>query len=457
MPHRAQASLQGHVAAVGARRRPCSAHPAPTIPAWYWYLQRRCAQQLDSVSSNSTMVTPGFISSTVGARGMSSRSCKALALSRIPVLVTWRRTRLNAAKHRGGLRLSQKADDQASPSESKQKSEQSGALDGKQQTTGVNDSEQSLRQLLGMRGASKETNKWRIRLQLMKPITWIPLVWGVGCGAAASGQYQWNDPQDIAKLLLCMILSGPVLAGFTQTLNDWFDREIDAVNEPYRPIPSGAISEGEVVAQIWALLFAGLGLAYGLDLWQGHQFPRVLAVALFGTFLAYIYSAPPLKLKKNGWLGNYALGASYISLPWWAGQSLFSDNPLDWKIIALTLLYSFAGLGIAVINDFKSIEGDRRLGLASLPVMYGVDTAKWLSVGLIDIFQALVAAYLALVGETGYALALVAMILPQVYLQWKIFLPDPMQNDVKYQGAAQPFLVFGILITALAIGHHGQL
>jgi chlorophyll synthase len=41
------------------------------------------------------------------------------------------------------------------------------------------------RQLLGMKGAKAgETSIWKIRLQLMKPITWIPLIWGVVCGAA---------------------------------------------------------------------------------------------------------------------------------------------------------------------------------------------------------------------------------------------------------------------------------
>ena len=48
------------------------------------------------------------------------------------------------------------------------------------------------RQLLGMKGASGTTNIWKLRLQLMKPVTWIPLIWGVVCGAAASGNYEWR-------------------------------------------------------------------------------------------------------------------------------------------------------------------------------------------------------------------------------------------------------------------------
>jgi chlorophyll/bacteriochlorophyll a synthase len=206
------------------------------------------------------------------------------------------------------------------------------------------DGSSNVRQLLGVKGASTGTQeKWKIRLQLTKPVTWVPLVWGVMCGAAASGNYHWiynpfdaNDQNimlgltDASKGFVAMILAGPFLTGYTQTINDWYDREIDAINEPYRPIPSGAISEGEVIAQIWVLLLGGLGIAYGLDVWAQHDVPTVLLLSIFGSFISYIYSAPPLKLKQNGWAGNYALGASYISLPWWCGQAVFGtlDRPV---------------------------------------------------------------------------------------------------------------------------------
>ena len=152
------------------------------------------------------------------------------------------------------------------------------------------------RQLLGMKDAASDEDipLWKIRLQLTKPVTWVPLVWGVACGAAASGNFHWWNPltigqvraqrlaspvcararnphgrvvalpararacaqaghiplnvaaEDVAKAIGCMILSGPLLTGYTQTMNDWYDRDIDAINEPYRPIPSGKIKPGEV-------------------------------------------------------------------------------------------------------------------------------------------------------------------------------------------------------------------
>lgn len=286
------------------------------------------------------------------------------------------------------------------------------------------------------------------------------------CGAAASGNYHWiwnpfdpldRDPllglEDAAKGLVAMILAGPFLTGYTQTINDWYDREIDAINEPYRPIPSGAISAGEVIFQIWFLLLGGLAIAYGLDVWAGHDVPTVLLLSIFGSFISYIYSAPPLKLKQNGWLGNYALGASYISLPWWCGQAVFGE--LDRPVyFILPILYSIAGLGIAVVNDFKSIEGDRELGLQSLPVAFGVEKAKWISALSVSVTQLGVAAYLYSIGESTYAAVLLGLIIPQIFFQATLLLPDPIENDVKYQASSQPFLVFGILCTALAVGHH---
>lgn len=340
----------------------------------------------------------------------------------------------------------------SSPTENKTETERETS---RTENSDANNQSGGVRQLLGIKNASSNTNKWRIRLQLMKPVTWIPLIWGVTCGAAASGNFHWDSATQVAQSAACMVLAGPLLTGYTQVLNDWFDRHIDAINEPYRPIPSGLVSETDVKTQIIVLWLASIALSYGLDVWAGHSWPVNTVLAVFGSFISYIYSAPPLKLKQNGWLGAYALGASYISLPWWAGQALFGT--LDWKTMVLTLFYSLAGLGIAIVNDFKSVDGDRELGIQSLPAMFGIDRAKWICVGMIDVFQLLVAAVLFAEGESKYAAGIVGLVLPQMFFQIKYFLKDPVEYDVKYQASAQPFLVLGILVAGLAVGHHGPL
>jgi len=306
------------------------------------------------------------------------------------------------------------------------------------------------KQLLGIKGASETSSIWKLRIQLKKPITWIPLIWGVICGAAASGNFEWTLSNVLASLA-CMLMSGPLLAGYTQTINDFFDKEIDAINEPNRPIPSGKISIKDVKIQIWVLLIAGLIVAFLLDLYAKHSFPSVLLLALGGSFVSYIYSAPPLKLKQKGWLGNYALGASYIALPWWAGQALFGKLTIVTAL--LTLAYSLSGLGIAVINDFKSVEGDSKLGLNSLPVVFGIKNASRISEGLIDIFQLAMVVVLVIIGQHLASVILVLLVIPQITFQDMWLLRDPLKFDVKYQASAQPFLITGMLVTALAIGH----
>ena len=133
------------------------------------------------------------------------------------------------------------------------------------------------------------------------------------------------------------------------------------------------------------------------------------------------------------------------------------------------------------------------MGLQSLPVAFGVEKAKWICVGTIDITQIAVALALYAADEKWYSAVLMALIVPQVreaeknrlgaepifyivslyffinsrfvnvggdgeygqvYFQLTTFLQDPIKNDVKYQASAQPFLVFGIPTTALACGHH---
>lgn len=94
------------------------------------------------------------------------------------------------------------------------------------------------------------------------------------------------------------------------------------------------------------------------------------------------------------------------------------------------------------------------MGLDSLPVAFGIDTAKYMCAGSITLTQLGVAAYLQSLGETTYALILLGLLLPQVYFQATLLLPDPVGNDVKYQAQSQPFFVFGILASALCLGHH---
>lgn len=324
----------------------------------------------------------------------------------------------------------------------------------------------SMRQVLGIKDAAHDLDKWKVHLQLMKPITWIPLSLIVMCGAASSGNYHWvynpfdvNDRDmvlgttDAMKALLTVILAGPMSEGFAQTINDWYDKDIDAINEPDRPIPSGAIKPQEVFSQLAFLLFGGLGIAAFLDSWANHETYTVTMIATVGYIISYIYSAPPLKLKQNGWLGALAIGVCYISFPWWCGLSVFSED-FTLTNVLIPLTWAITGISNAVMNDFKSVEGDKKFGLMSIPLMYGFDIASYIVIATKNIPPVLVSSYLYSIDEAAYATAILLLLIPHIYLQKTILLEDPLKNDVKYVASSSPIDFLGVLLSALCLGNH---
>ena len=90
-------------------------------------------------------------------------------------------------------------------------------------------------------------------LELLKPITWFPPMWAFACGVIATGiaiTERWQ------VLLAGVLLAGPMVCATSQAINDWFDRHVDAINEPNRPIPSGRMPGrwGLYIAIIWTYI-----------------------------------------------------------------------------------------------------------------------------------------------------------------------------------------------------------
>jgi chlorophyll synthase len=171
---------------------------------------------------------------------------------------------------------------------------------------------------------------------------------------------------------LGIALTGPLSCAGSQAVNDWFDRHVDAINEPQRPIPSGRIpgAWGLIIAIVWSLATVAVGAVLG----TAGLIATCIAVAL-----SWAYSAPPVRLKADGWLGNAAVGLTYEGLAWITGAVVMLGTWPDQRVIVLALLYSIGAHGIMTLNDFKAIEGDRQLGIWSLPVQLGAARAARLA------------------------------------------------------------------------------
>ena len=280
----------------------------------------------------------------------------------------------------------------------------------------------------------------KVVLELLKPITWFAPMWAFGCGVVSSGlplAPRWP------VILAGIALAGPMVCGTSQAVNDWFDRHVDAINEPERPIPSGRIPGrwGLGIALGWTAL--SLAVATVLGRWG-------FGAAVVGLALAWAYSAPPLRLKQNGWWGNTACAACYEGLPWITGAAVMAGARPDWRVFALAGLYSAGAHGIMTLNDFKSVEGDRQTGIRSLPVLLGVERAALVASVAMTVPQAAVVALLLAWGRPFHACAVALLIAVQMALMARL-LGRPRELAPWYNATGTSLYVIGMLVSAFAL------
>lgn len=277
-------------------------------------------------------------------------------------------------------------------------------------------------------------------LELLKPITWFAPMWAYACGVISTGltlEGRWTE------VFLGIVLAGPLVCGTSQAVNDWYDRHVDAINQPERPIPSGRIP-GK-----WGL-FIGVGwtglsllVAWYLGTWA-------FIAACVGLILAWAYSAPPFRLKQGGWRGCTAVAACYEGLPWFTGAAVMASAFPDWRICLIASLYSVGAVGIMTLNDFKAVEGDKRMGIRSLPVQLGIDRAAFVACLFMAAPQVLVAALLMSWGAAWQALGVIAILAAQLILMRRL-LRDPRGQAPFYNATGTLLYVIGMMISAFAL------
>jgi chlorophyll/bacteriochlorophyll a synthase len=277
--------------------------------------------------------------------------------------------------------------------------------------------------------------------ELLKPITWFPPMWAFGCGVVSSGaSFEGKWP----IIITGVVLAGPLVCATSQAANDWYDRFVDAINEPNRPIPSGRMPGrwGLYVAIAWTILSLLVATVLG---------PWGFGAAVAGLVLAWAYSAPPFRLKQNGWWGNLACGVSYEGLAWLTGAAVMLGGAMpDVRTIALAALYSIGAHGIMTLNDFKSVEGDLKTGIGSLPARLGVVNAARVACVVMAVPQAVVVALLVVWDHPMHALGVAALLALQIGMMPR-FLASPVERATWYSAIGINFYVLGMLISAFAL------
>ena len=214
-------------------------------------------------------------------------------------------------------------------------------------------------------------------LDLARPFTLLMPMLGFFSAAVTAWGSGRSRPELTPELVLPVVF-GVLMAGVfnaaSNAINQIYDLEIDRINKPKRPLPSGALSLGEV----WGFTAVTYGLTWLLA-WltaPGGRRECFWIVVIAGVF-TLVYSVPPLRTKRHGMWANLTIaiprGLLLKVAGWSAVGTVAGSEP--WFIGGIFFLFI---LGASTTKDFADIEGDRRDGCQTLPILYGVKRAAWM-------------------------------------------------------------------------------
>jgi chlorophyll synthase len=178
--------------------------------------------------------------------------------------------------------------------------------------------------------------------------------------------------------------------------------------------------------------------------------PWGFGATVVAVLAAWAYSAEPVRLKKSGWWGPGLVGLCYEGLPWFTGAAVLSAGAPSLEIVIIAALYALGAHGIMTLNDFKALEGDRQMGVNSLPVTLGPQRAAIVACWGMAIPQVVVIALLVLWDKPLHAVAILGVLAAQVWAM-QVLLKDPKGKAPWYNGTGVTLYVSGMMIAAFAL------
>ncbi len=211
---------------------------------------------------------------------------------------------------------------------------------------------------------------WRVGLsrkiaayiELIRPFTLLaPLFGGLG-GALLALMHQDFSGFEWGTLIFG-VATLVMLNAASNCLNAAYDAHIDAVNKPHRPIPRGLVTREEASSLALLIYFIAFfrAILISIQFW---------AIVTLITLLTIYYSMPPVRLKKRLWISNITIAFGRGGLGFLAAWTIFGDplDPIPWVIGGILFIFL---VGATTSKDFTDLEGDRRYGMRTLPVVYG--------------------------------------------------------------------------------------
>ena len=197
-------------------------------------------------------------------------------------------------------------------------------------------------------------------LRLMRPVNCIMMGFAVIVGAALATP----NFQDVVWLnLVHGFVTGFMLTAASMAINDYYDREIDAINEPARPIPSGLIKPKQALALALILTVIGFIAAFLTNL-----LCLVIAIIAWIVFVTYTTVG-----KRSGLPGNF-LVSTCVAIPLIYGSATII-NTISLNVIPFASIAFLSNTGREITKGIADVQGDKTKNIKTLAVRYGEKTA----------------------------------------------------------------------------------
>ena len=216
----------------------------------------------------------------------------------------------------------------------------------------------------------------RLWLEFSRPFTLVAPALGFASGAVTAAGAAPRETWSSALLVYPLIglTMAAVLNAASNALNQIYDLDIDRINKPRRPLPSGRLSTREAGGFTGVAYVIALVLAWFVAPEGRHECFWIVIVA---TIITILYSVPPFRTKRLGIWANVTIaiprGVLLKVAGWSAVKTIAGVEP--WFIGAIFGLFL---LGASTTKDFADMEGDARGGCRTLPISYGVRRAAWM-------------------------------------------------------------------------------
>lgn len=230
-----------------------------------------------------------------------------------------------------------------------------------------------------------------------------------------------------------LMIASVLIAAAGYIINDYFDLNIDQVNKPGKVVVNNIISRRWVI--FWHMCLSLLGIYCTIYALAFHQFWHLVLANMFSVIFLWVYST---SLKKQLLIGNVLIS---LLTAWVIGILYFSKYPINEinhmaetsmqnvRFFRLSILYAGFAFVISlireVVKDMEDIDGDRKYGCRTMPIIWGINASKvFVSVWLVVLITTLLIVQLYVIqlgwwGSIAYCLLLIIM--PLVYVFKKLF------------------------------------